>query len=148
MKYGESTAAQRRANADNLLHLRDIADQPISIMGYEQRRSREDDRPYLILSVVQGTGPQQRIVPVATSATVVVRQVEDHFAEHPGEAVECVITKRPGREGREYWVLEDPDRYKAQRAQSRAVRYPTQQERVVRPTDVAANDDKMEDIPF
>jgi hypothetical protein len=33
MKYGQSSTAQRRANTDDLLHLRDIADQPISITG-------------------------------------------------------------------------------------------------------------------
>ena len=75
-------------------------------------------------------------------------QVVGFFEEHPGETLEGIITKRPGRKEREYWVLEDPDRYEAQRAQSRAVRYPTQQERLVRPTDVAGEDDRMEDIPF
>jgi hypothetical protein len=42
----------------------------------------------------------------------------------------------------------DPDEYERQRAQNRAAPYPTQQERLVGPTDVAAKDDKMEDIPF
>jgi hypothetical protein len=73
MKYGESAAAQRRANGDNRLHLGDIADVRIAITGYEQRPSHYHEGTYMILTVVQRTGPAQRTVPVATSATVVVR---------------------------------------------------------------------------
>jgi hypothetical protein len=104
MKYGQSTAAQRRANGGDLLHLRDIADQPISITGYEQRQSRYNQGTYLILSVVlpepesgQGTAK------VVTGATVVMEQVIEFFKEHPGETLDAVITKRAGREDREYW---------------------------------------------
>jgi hypothetical protein len=133
MKYGESATAQRHAHGGDLLHLRDIADQTITITGYEQRRSH-DYRTYLVLTVVQRTAPVQRAVPVATTATVVVRQVEDHLAQHPGKPVECVITKRTGRKGRENWALMDPDEYERQRAQGRGVRYPTRQEPLVRPS--------------
>jgi hypothetical protein len=116
VKYAESKTAQRRVSGDNLLHLRDIADQPISITSYEQRRSREDDRPYLLLTVVLLTGPEKITVPVATSATVVVRQVVGHFAEQPEKPLEAVITKRTGTQGREYWLVMAPDEYERQRA--------------------------------
>jgi hypothetical protein len=147
MKYGESATAQRHVHWGDLLYLRDIADQPIAITGYEQRRSR-DDRTYLVLTVVRWTDPAQRTVPVATSATVVVRQVVGHFTERPAEPLEAVITKRTGRQGWGYWVILHPDQYERQRDQGGTVRYPTRQERLVRPTDVAANDDKIEHIPF
>jgi hypothetical protein len=140
MKYRESATAQRHAHGADLLHLRDIADERITITGYAQRRSREDDRPYLVLNVVQWTDPAQRTVPVATSASVVVRQVVGHFAEHPTMSLTCVITKRTGRGDREYWLVMDPDEYERQSAQGRTVRYPTRQERLVRRTDVPGED--------
>jgi hypothetical protein len=147
VKYGESATAQRRANVDNLLRLRDITDERISITGYEQRQSRYNQGTYLILRVVLSE-PEERTVKVVTGATVVMEQVIDFFKEHPGETLDAVITKRPGREDREYWDIMDPDVYEKERAQSRPVDYPTQQEGLVRPTDVAAKVDRMEDIPF
>src|SRR4051812_30208135 len=117
MKYGESATAQRRANGGDLLHLQAIADQRISLMGYRQTLLREG-RPYLLLTVVQRTGPTQRTVPVAASASVVVRQIEDHFAQQPGKAMDCVIMKQTSKQGREYWLIMEPVEYERQQAQT------------------------------
>jgi hypothetical protein len=100
----------------------------------------------LILSVVLLTTPEQAMVKVSTG--VVMERVIEFFEDHPGETLEAVITKKTARGGRQYWVLLGPDQYERQQAQPRTVLYPTRQERLVRPTDVAANDDKIEHIPF
>jgi len=71
-------------------------------------------------------------VKVTTGATLVMERVMEFFAEHPREILETVITKKTGREGREYWTLMHPDTYEADRVQSRVVRYPTRQERLAR----------------
>jgi hypothetical protein len=99
MKYAESKTAQRRVNGNNVLHLKDIADQPISITSYEQRRTREDDRPFLILTVVLLTERDQRTVKVTTSAAIVMERVLDFFAAHPTNTLEAIITRRTSGQG-------------------------------------------------
>src|SRR5947209_17925754 len=104
MKYGQSGAAQRRAAADDLLHLKDIADQTISITGYDRRRSHFDDGTYLILTVVLLSDLEQRVLKVSTSAAVVVDQVVAFFEENPKDTLEGIITKRQSGDDREYWL--------------------------------------------
>jgi hypothetical protein len=116
MKYGQSGAAQRRAFTDDLLHLCDIADRPISIKGYIRRRSHYDDGAFLILTVIHVSDQEQREVRVATSAVIVMEQVTAFFEENPTETMECVVTKRRAGEGREYWLVVDQDEYERERA--------------------------------
>jgi hypothetical protein len=116
MRYAESGAAQRRAFTDDLLHLRDIADQPISIKRYEQRRSHFDKGTFLLLTVSQQADPEQREVKVVTSAAIVMEQVREFYEEHPTETLECVVTKRRAGDDREYWLVVDQDEYERERA--------------------------------
>jgi hypothetical protein len=116
MRYAQSGAAQRRAFTDDLLHLRDIADQSISIKGYERRRSHFDNGAFLLLTVFRQADPEQREVKVVTSAAIVVEQVREFFEENPTETLECVVTKRRTGEDREYWLVVDQDEYERERA--------------------------------
>ena len=109
MRFSQSAAAQRRAFKDDLLPLRDIADHPISIKGYERRPSHYHNGTFMILTVIRLTDPEQREVRVATGAAVVGEQVTAHFEEHPTETLECVVTKRQGGDGRKYWLVVDQD---------------------------------------
>ena len=153
MKYGQSAAAQRRAFTDDLLHLRDIADQPISIKGYERRRSHYDDGTFLILTVIQLTDPEQREVKVVTSAAIVVEQVKEFFEEDPTETLECVVTKRRAGDDREYWLVVDQDEHERERRKRTGRlpqvggedRSPASKERV--PV-IAATAMPVDDIPF
>jgi hypothetical protein len=113
MKLGQSAVAQC---GDDRLHLRDIANQPISITGYEQRPSDYGDGTYLILAVIRLTDPEQREVKVIADAAVIVKKVPAFFEKHPTETLECVMTKRQGRDDREYWWIMDPDQYERERA--------------------------------
>jgi hypothetical protein len=148
MKYGESTAAQRRANADGLLHLRDIADQPISITGYDRRQSRYDEGTYLILSVVLLTEPQQRTVKVITSASVVMDQVMTFFEDHPSETLEGVITKCEAADDRSYWKIVDPDEYENRRAARGALRTARVASNAGRRAGRTTTDDERDALPF
>src|SRR5207248_7161594 len=121
--------------------LEDIADQSISITGYERRQSRYDEGTFLVLSVVMPSEPGQSTVKVTTGATVVMERIVEFFEEHPTGTLEAVITKRTGRQGREYWAVMDPDEYERQQGDGRAVCYPTRGERLVQPADVVAKVD-------
>jgi hypothetical protein len=113
MKYGQSGVAQR---GDDRLHLRDIADQPISITKYEQWPSDYGDGTYLILTVIRLTDPERQEVKVIADAAVIVKKVPAFFEANPTETLECVVTKRQGRDDRQYWWIMDPDQYERERA--------------------------------